>query len=242
LIELLVVIAIIAILAALLLPALARAKRESLRTSCASNLRQNGVALSIFEDENQNYVPPGAMSTGGLDAGQNPGINKDDNHQLAFYLAQYLGVPVPSTDAQTNLVKTFICPGFQSQQNSSDLASNIMYIITQGGTKEDNGNIPAATGGGWFAFGYPAGSYVGSPPHTPQQIQSEAQLPLCDIWAMCDVDQIVITDPNNTWRSQLPTTPTHISLRNFLYFDNHVGIKHIGPAGYFFNPQYGPEY
>ncbi len=57
LIELLVVIAIIAILAALLMPALGKAKEAGRATACLSNLRQVGVSLQLYVDSNNQRLP-----------------------------------------------------------------------------------------------------------------------------------------------------------------------------------------
>jgi prepilin-type N-terminal cleavage/methylation domain-containing protein/prepilin-type processing-associated H-X9-DG protein len=107
LIELLVVIAIIAILAALLLPALAKAKAKAQRIQCASNMRNWGTATVLYMGDYEDKLPYfGELST------ETPGYTSNFWHMLlAPYVARQSqsGVYFSSTIVFTNDLRK--CPG-----------------------------------------------------------------------------------------------------------------------------------
>jgi prepilin-type N-terminal cleavage/methylation domain-containing protein len=102
LIELLVVIAIIAILAAMLLPALANAKAKSQQTSCISNCRQMGLATIMYRDDNEDRFPFGVDVTGA-----NAGQLMLDPTSWMMLLMRYMGGATTNSNSTT---RVYWCP------------------------------------------------------------------------------------------------------------------------------------
>jgi prepilin-type N-terminal cleavage/methylation domain-containing protein len=216
LIELLVVIAIISLLAAILLPALSKARQKALVAQCISQYRQLGIAIHLYADDNEDSLPGGVFSGAKLSYDKSAGSKKE----LIYYLATYLSYPEPS--GTIVVADSVVCPGYR--HFAGNISGRKCLLLNDNVSSDQVVKVPP--------FGYPEILNGYTEPPKPLKISAlDTYGSPSTLWAAMDVDlahpAINVSTVPIIWKDDLPYSPVHETVRPQLFFDNHVANQRV---------------
>jgi prepilin-type N-terminal cleavage/methylation domain-containing protein/prepilin-type processing-associated H-X9-DG protein len=227
LVELLVVIGIIALLIAILLPALSSARAQATTLKCSSNLRQIGTITQMYANENKGWIPRDYNTGTQYLTGQYLFAEQFGK----YFLNDFVSVGASDTSANRDMalkpqfarIEVYQCPVFPNEEQQLDYIANGFQISSEyfkSGRAQPAVNITQIKRGSEILYLTEANATLpsGGPNNNPAPSYASH-----DVW----VDNHIIGTVAAGRRIMELTDKRHRGMINCLYIDGHVETKPV---------------